>query len=161
LGAQLLPSSLNLHQKPILICVQENSGEETRSRARRLSETLGAYHSDITIDEAITAHELIIQKTLNFKPRYKIEGGSDAENVSSVKMTGRFLNANPGISLLDRTVWIPRLLTSFAILLHFTPETRADFPIIQSKLATAWLSRTSWRNYRPLRANSLELEQHY
>lgn len=59
-----------------------NSGDETRTRAKKLGETLGAYHSDINIDEAITAHELIIQKTLNFKPRYKIEGGSDAENVS-------------------------------------------------------------------------------
>ena len=60
-----------------------NSGDETRTRARKLGETLGAYHSDISIDEAITAHEQIIEKTLDFKPRYKIEGGSDAENVSS------------------------------------------------------------------------------
>jgi NAD+ synthase (glutamine-hydrolysing) len=58
-----------------------NSGDETRTRARKLGETLGAYHSDISIDEAITAHELIIEKTLDFKPRYKVEGGSDAENV--------------------------------------------------------------------------------
>lgn len=68
----------------------ENSGEETRSRARRLSETLGAYHSDISIDEAITAHELIIEKTLKFKPRYKIEGGSDAENVRSLRISDEF-----------------------------------------------------------------------
>lgn len=59
-----------------------NSGDDTRSRARRLAEQLGAYHSDISIDEAVLAHEAIIQKTLNFTPRYGVEGGSPAENVS-------------------------------------------------------------------------------
>jgi NAD+ synthase (glutamine-hydrolysing) len=50
---------------------------------------LGAYHSDISIDEAITAHELIIEKTLKFKPRYKVEGGSDAENVKLFEHAGQ------------------------------------------------------------------------
>jgi NAD+ synthase (glutamine-hydrolysing) len=59
----------------------ENSSVETRSRARRLAKTLGAYHSDISIDEAIHAHELIIEKTLKFKPKYAVEGGSHSENV--------------------------------------------------------------------------------
>ncbi|PMD48798.1 glutamine-dependent NAD(+) synthetase with GAT domain-containing protein [Hyaloscypha variabilis F] len=66
-----------------------NSGDETRTRARKLGETLGAYHSDISIDEAITAHELIIEKTLDFKPRYKIEGGSDAENLARQNIQAR------------------------------------------------------------------------
>jgi NAD+ synthase (glutamine-hydrolysing) len=59
----------------------ENSSMETRSRARRLAQTLGAYHSDISIDEAIHAHELIIEKTLKFKPKYAVKGGSQSENV--------------------------------------------------------------------------------
>jgi NAD+ synthase (glutamine-hydrolysing) len=59
----------------------ENSSVETRSRARGLAKTLGAYHSDISIDEAIHAHELIIEKTLKFKPKYAVEGGSYSENV--------------------------------------------------------------------------------
>lgn len=61
----------------------QNSSVETRSRAERLAEELGAYHSDISIDEAIQAHELIIEKTLKFKPKYSVEGGSPAENVFS------------------------------------------------------------------------------
>lgn len=60
----------------------ENSSVVTRSRAKILAETLGAYHSDISIDEAIHAHELIIEKTLKFKPTYAVEGGSQAENVT-------------------------------------------------------------------------------
>lgn len=61
----------------------ENSSVSTRSRARRLAENLGSYHSDISIDEAIHAHELIIEKTLKFKPKYTVEGGSQAENVTT------------------------------------------------------------------------------
>lgn len=66
-----------------------NSGDETRSRAKRLAETLGAYHSDINIDEAVTAHEAIVAKTLNFTPRYKIEGGSDAEQLARQNIQAR------------------------------------------------------------------------
>lgn len=62
-----------------------NSGDDTRSRAKRLAERLGAYHSDINIDETIDAHETIIQKALKIKPRYTMDGGSPAEQVSSVE----------------------------------------------------------------------------
>ena len=37
----------------------ENSSVETRSRARRFAETLGAYHSDTSIDGAI--HSLLLK----------------------------------------------------------------------------------------------------
>ncbi|KDN62121.1 putative glutamine-dependent NAD(+) synthetase [Colletotrichum sublineola] len=66
-----------------------NSGDDTRSRARRLAEELGAYHSDISIDEAVQAHEAIIEKTLNFKPRYGVEGGSPAENLARQNIQAR------------------------------------------------------------------------
>ncbi|KAL0934142.1 glutamine-dependent NAD(+) synthetase [Colletotrichum truncatum] len=66
-----------------------NSGDDTRSRALRLAEKLGAYHSDISIDEAVLAHEAIIEKTLNFKPRYQIEGGSPAENLARQNIQAR------------------------------------------------------------------------
>ncbi|KAL0767185.1 hypothetical protein CaCOL14_010756 [Colletotrichum acutatum] len=66
-----------------------NSGDDTRTRARRLAEVLGAYHSDISIDEAVQAHEAIIEKTLNFKPRYGVEGGSPAENLARQNIQAR------------------------------------------------------------------------
>lgn len=67
-----------------------NSGEDTRSRAKRLSERLGGYHSDIKIDEAVIAHENIIAQTLDgFRPKYSIEGGSPAENLARQNIQAR------------------------------------------------------------------------
>lgn len=56
----------------------QHSGGQTRSRAKRLSESIGAYHSDINIDDTVAAHEGIVEQALNFKPRFKVEGGSAA-----------------------------------------------------------------------------------
>ena len=56
----------------------QHSGDRTRSRARRLAESIGAYHSDVNIDETVAAHERIVQQALNFRPRLQVEGGSVA-----------------------------------------------------------------------------------
>ncbi len=66
-----------------------NSSDETRSRAKRLAERLGAYHSDITIDEAVSAHEAIVEKTLSFKPRFQLQGGSAAEDLARQNIQAR------------------------------------------------------------------------
>lgn len=67
-----------------------NSGEETRSRAEKLSKRLGAYHSDIKIDDAVVAHENIIAQTLGgFRPKYSVEGGSPAENLARQNIQAR------------------------------------------------------------------------
>ncbi|KAG6354334.1 hypothetical protein INS49_004939 [Diaporthe citri] len=67
-----------------------NSGEETRSRAERLAKHLGAYHSDIKIDDAVIAHENIIAQTLGgFRPKYSIEGGSPSENLARQNIQAR------------------------------------------------------------------------
>lgn len=66
-----------------------NSGEDTKSRAKQLSERLGGYHSDITIDEAVIAHESIIEKALGFRARYEVEGGSRAENLAKQNIQAR------------------------------------------------------------------------
>lgn len=53
-----------------------NSSEETRSRAQRLSKQIGAYHTDLTIDKAITAHESLIADAFGgFQPKYEVQGG--------------------------------------------------------------------------------------
>lgn len=66
-----------------------NSSDETRSRAKELSQKLGAYHSDINIDEAVEAHESILEKTLNFRPKYITEGGSAAESLARQNIQAR------------------------------------------------------------------------
>ncbi|KAI5859874.1 glutamine-dependent NAD(+) synthetase with GAT domain-containing protein [Durotheca rogersii] len=66
-----------------------NSSTETQGRARRLTEMIGAYHSDITIDETIAAHETMVEKALNFKAKYLVEGGSSAENLAKQNIQAR------------------------------------------------------------------------
>src|ERR1700742_3038427 len=51
-----------------------NSSEETRSRAERIAKTIGAFHTEIYIDDVVTAHESVIQTALGIKPRYTVEG---------------------------------------------------------------------------------------
>jgi NAD+ synthase (glutamine-hydrolysing) len=67
----------------------EHSGEETRSRSKRLAAKIGAYHSDINIDETVTAHENIVHTALNFKPRFLVEGGTAAENLARQNIQAR------------------------------------------------------------------------
>lgn len=61
----------------------QHSANHTRSRSKRLAEKIGAYHSDINIDATVDAHEKIVEQALNFKPRFKVEGGSAAVCFSS------------------------------------------------------------------------------
>ncbi|KAF2786729.1 glutamine-dependent NAD(+) synthetase with GAT domain-containing protein [Melanomma pulvis-pyrius CBS 109.77] len=67
----------------------KNSTEDTRMRASTLADTIGAYHSDISIDEAIAAHEIIIQKTLHYRPKYTIQGGSNSEDLARQNIQAR------------------------------------------------------------------------
>ncbi|KND93209.1 Glutamine-dependent NAD(+) synthetase [Tolypocladium ophioglossoides CBS 100239] len=66
-----------------------NSSEETEGRAKRFAEMIGAYHSNIAIDETVTAHENMVQKALNFKPKYQVAGGSSAENLAKQNIQAR------------------------------------------------------------------------
>lgn len=66
-----------------------NSSEETQGRAKRLAGMIGAYHSNITIDETVAAHETMVEKALNFKPKYEVEGGSSAENLAKQNIQAR------------------------------------------------------------------------
>jgi NAD+ synthase (glutamine-hydrolysing) len=60
-----------------------HSSQETASRARRLAETIGAYHSDIVMDDAVLAFETIAGNALGgFKPRFGSEGGTPAESLA-------------------------------------------------------------------------------
>lgn len=61
----------------------QHSANHTRSRSKRLAERIGAYHSDVNIDATVSAHEKIIEQALNFEPRFKVEGGSNAVRPST------------------------------------------------------------------------------
>lgn len=67
-----------------------NSGEDTRGRAKRLSERLGGFHSDIKIDEAVTGHDNIIAQAFGgFRPKYTVHGGTPAENLALQNIQAR------------------------------------------------------------------------
>ena len=59
-----------------------NSSSETRSRARDLATDIGAYHTDLNIDSVIKALTDMFTFVTNFAPRFKMQGGSLAENLA-------------------------------------------------------------------------------
>lgn len=64
----------------IYMGMSKQSSKETRQRAKVLSEAIGSYHVNLDIDEVYNAQRNLIVRTLNFEPKFKVEGGSIAEN---------------------------------------------------------------------------------
>ncbi|XP_078148812.1 glutamine-dependent NAD(+) synthetase-like isoform X1 [Carex rostrata] len=67
----------------------ENSSEATRSRAKVLANEVGSHHVDVAIDTIVLAF-LSVLKTLSGKlPRYKVDGGSNTENLGLQNIQAR------------------------------------------------------------------------
>lgn len=64
----------------IYMGMSQQSSKETRERARVLSEAIGSYHVNLDIDEVYNAQRNLLVKSLNFNPKFKVEGGSYQEN---------------------------------------------------------------------------------
>ncbi len=64
----------------IFMGMSKQSSRETRARAKLLSEAIGSYHIDLDIDEVYNAQRNLIVQALNLEPKFKVEGGSTAEN---------------------------------------------------------------------------------
>ncbi len=62
--------------------MKEQSSKETRSRAQELAEAIGSHHIDCNIDEVFNAVKHLVSTTLNFEPKFKVHGGSQAENLA-------------------------------------------------------------------------------
>lgn len=62
--------------------MQTQSSKETRGRAKELSAAIGANHYDFNIDPVFEAVDKVVSETLNFKPKFKVHGGSIAENLA-------------------------------------------------------------------------------
>ena len=62
--------------------MSKQSSKETRQRARDLAAAIGAYHCNLDIDQVYEAQRNLIVNTLNFEPRFKVEGGSISENLT-------------------------------------------------------------------------------
>ncbi|XP_004300490.1 PREDICTED: glutamine-dependent NAD(+) synthetase [Fragaria vesca subsp. vesca] len=67
----------------------ENSSEVTKSRAKVLADEIGAWHLNISIDGVISALLTLFQTVTGKRPRYKIDGGSNAENLGLQNIQAR------------------------------------------------------------------------
>lgn len=67
----------------------ENSSAATRSRARNLAKQIGAEHMDVNIDSVVSALIALFQSITGKRPKYKVDGGSNAENLALQNIQAR------------------------------------------------------------------------
>lgn len=61
--------------------MSQQSSYETRQRAKDLSEAIGSYHIDLDIDSVYHAQKSLVNSSLGFDAKFKVQGGSHAENL--------------------------------------------------------------------------------
>ncbi|KAI0072649.1 glutamine-dependent NAD(+) synthetase with GAT domain-containing protein [Panus rudis PR-1116 ss-1] len=67
----------------------ENSSMETRARAKELAEAIGSYHTDLNMDTVVTAVRELFAFVTGVKPRFRVHGGSAAENLALQNIQAR------------------------------------------------------------------------
>ncbi|KAF2247922.1 putative glutamine-dependent NAD(+) synthetase [Trematosphaeria pertusa] len=65
------------------------SSQETRDRAQHLAEAIGSYHIDMNIDDAYKAERDLLTQATGFTPKFKVYGGSNAENLALQNIQAR------------------------------------------------------------------------
>ncbi|EME39320.1 hypothetical protein DOTSEDRAFT_56743 [Dothistroma septosporum NZE10] len=82
------PSKLTAQQfcnkvfSTVFMGMQQQSSAETRSRAKELAAAIGAHHIDTNIDPMVQSLHSVVSGILEFEPRFKVHGGSQAENLA-------------------------------------------------------------------------------
>ncbi|KAL2354681.1 carbon-nitrogen hydrolase [Cryomyces antarcticus] len=66
-----------------------NSSNDTRARAKDLAHDIGAYHTDMNIDTVVKALTDLFSLVTNFRPHFKIHGGSQTENLALLNIQAR------------------------------------------------------------------------
>ncbi|GJP63540.1 hypothetical protein CLOP_g20605 [Closterium sp. NIES-67] len=67
----------------------ENSSQATKSRARQLASEIGAWHVDMCIDTVVAAVVALFVTVTGLRPRYKLDGGTSAENLALQNIQAR------------------------------------------------------------------------
>lgn len=67
----------------------ENSSEATRTRAKVLADEIGSWHLDVNIDGVVSALLSLFQTLTGKRPRYKVDGGSNIENLGLQNIQAR------------------------------------------------------------------------
>jgi NAD+ synthase (glutamine-hydrolysing) len=60
----------------------ENSSNDTRQRAKDLSNAIGSYHIDLNMDTVVASVQSLFSLVTNKTPRFKVHGGSNPENLA-------------------------------------------------------------------------------
>ncbi|TGJ85980.1 hypothetical protein E0Z10_g2773 [Xylaria hypoxylon] len=85
--------------------MSKQSSRETRQRAKDLSEAIGAYHIDLDIDSVYHAQKDLVKSSLGLDPKFKVEGGSEAENLmlQNIQARTRMVTAYEFAQILPTT----------------------------------------------------------
>ncbi|RYP12254.1 hypothetical protein DL765_007439 [Monosporascus sp. GIB2] len=85
--------------------MSKQSSKETRQRAQDLAAAIGAYHCNLDIDQVYEAQRNLIVNTLNFEPKFKVEGGSVSENLTlqNIQARSRMVTAYEFAQILPTT----------------------------------------------------------
>ncbi|KAL3691309.1 hypothetical protein R1sor_004960 [Riccia sorocarpa] len=67
----------------------ENSSEETRKRSEQLAKEIGASHLNMKIDSVVSALLTLFSAVTGRMPRYKVDGGTQAENLALQNIQAR------------------------------------------------------------------------
>ncbi|KAL8776471.1 MAG: hypothetical protein Q9194_003126 [Teloschistes cf. exilis] len=89
----------------IYLGMSRQSSKDTRQRAKDLSTAIGAYHVDLDIDEVYEAQRNLIVNTLDFEPRFKVEEGTNTENMvlQNIQARSRMVTAYEFAQILPTT----------------------------------------------------------
>ena len=71
-----------------------NSSQDTRDRAQKLAQAIGAYHIDMNMDSVVTAQKESFTKVTGFEPRFKQQGGGIAESLALQNIQARLRMVN-------------------------------------------------------------------
>jgi len=66
-----------------------NSSADTRARSKNLAKEIGSYHVDLNIDAAVTGVLSIFTAFTGKEPKFKVHGGSSAENLALQNVQAR------------------------------------------------------------------------
>lgn len=66
-----------------------NSSDETRGRSQQLANEVGSYHLNAPIDTVVSAFVKLFGSLTNKEPKFRVHGGSDAENLALQNIQAR------------------------------------------------------------------------
>ncbi|KAI1379221.1 putative glutamine dependent NAD+ synthetase [Hypoxylon crocopeplum] len=89
--------------------MSKQSSVDTRRRARDLADAIGSYHVNLDIDSVFEAQRSLVTSALNFEANFKVEGGTDAENLmlQNIQARTRMVTAYEFAQILPSTRKLP------------------------------------------------------